>query len=54
MTLLLDCWQSLPGILAVKRVGGVPTVFPAESGDVGAEENLLQPVYNMRPMQVRC
>ncbi len=41
--------QSLPGVMAVKRVHGVPTVFPAESGDVAPEENLLQTVYNMRP-----
>ena len=54
MTLLFDGWQSLPGILAVKRVGSVPTVFPAESGDVVAEENLLHTVYDMRPVQVRC
>jgi nicotinamide phosphoribosyltransferase len=53
MTLFFHCRQSLPGILAVKRVGSVPTVFPADSGDVGAEENLLHTVYNMRPVQVR-
>lgn len=45
--------QSLPGILAVKRVNGVPTVFPAESGDVSGEENLLRTVYDMRPAQVQ-
>ena len=33
---------SLPGILAVKRVDGIPTVFPAETGEVKPEENLLQ------------
>ena len=53
MTLLLVCWQSLPGILAVKRMGSVPTVFPADSGDVGAEENLLHTVYDMCPVQVQ-
>lgn len=52
-TLLFRSWQSLPGILAVKRIGSVPTVFPAESGDVGAEENLLHTVYDVRPVQVR-
>ena len=33
---------SLPGVLAVKRVGGVPTAFPADSGEVAPEEDLLQ------------
>lgn len=51
--LAVHCLQSLPGILAVKRIGGVPTVFPAESGDVSGGENLLQTVYDMRPVQVR-
>lgn len=31
---------SLPGVLAVKRVGGIPTAFPAEL--VAPEENMLQ------------
>lgn len=30
------------GVLAVKRVDGVPTVFPADSGEVAAEEDMLQ------------
>lgn len=30
------------GVLAVKRVNGVPIVFPADSGEVAPEENLLQ------------
>lgn len=30
------------GVLAVKRVGGVPTVFPADGGEVAPEEDLLQ------------
>jgi hypothetical protein len=30
------------GVLAVKRVGGVPTVFPADSGEVAPEEDMLQ------------
>jgi hypothetical protein len=30
------------GVLAVKRVGGVPTVFPADSGEVALGEDLLQ------------
>ena len=33
---------SLPGVLAVKRVNGVPTVFPKDSGEVKPEENLLR------------
>jgi nicotinamide phosphoribosyltransferase len=33
---------SLPGQLAVKRVAGVPTVFPADSGEVAPEEDMLQ------------
>ncbi len=37
---------SLPGILAVKRVNGVPTVFPKDSGEVRPEENLLKVVYD--------
>lgn len=32
----------LLGVLAVKRVGGVPTVFPADSGEVAPGEDLLQ------------
>lgn len=31
---------SLPGVLAVKRVNGIPTVFPA--GEVSQEENMLK------------
>jgi hypothetical protein len=42
---------SLPGVLAVKRVGGVPTVFPAE--EVAPEENLLRVVYDRRPVEVQ-
>lgn len=30
------------GILAVKRVDGVPTVFPADSGEVTPDEDMLQ------------
>lgn len=40
---------SLPGVLAVKRVEGVPTVFPVEL--VSPEDNLLQLVYDKRPME---
>uniref|UniRef100_A0A383W1M1 Nicotinamide phosphoribosyltransferase n=1 Tax=Tetradesmus obliquus TaxID=3088 RepID=A0A383W1M1_TETOB len=41
---------SLPGVLAVKRVDGVPTVFPADSGEVAAEEDMLQVVYDKGPL----
>lgn len=36
----------------MKRVGGVPTVFPAEGGHVALEENLLKVVYDHGPIQV--
>eukprot|EP00727_Mastigamoeba_balamuthi_P005199 m51a1_g14678 putative nicotinate phosphoribosyltransferase (461) ;mRNA; r:66192-68254 len=39
---------SLPGVLAVKRVNGVPTVFPKE--EVDPQDNLLQVVYDRRPV----
>ncbi|KAG2489592.1 hypothetical protein HYH03_011873 [Edaphochlamys debaryana] len=42
---------SLPGVLAVKRVNGVPTVFPADSGEVAPHDNLLRVVYDMRPLE---
>lgn len=44
--------SSLPGVLAVKRVNGVPTAFPADSGEVSSEENLLRTVYDCRPVEV--
>lgn len=46
-------------MLAVKRVGGVPTIFPADSGEVAPEENLLrvrvlvlarQPAFPLPPL----
>jgi len=40
---------SLPGILSVFRVDGVPTVFPAGQGPAGAED-LLQVVYDKGPV----
>lgn len=43
---------SFPGRLAVKRVGGVPTVFPADGGEVAPEENLLRVVYACGPVLV--
>jgi nicotinamide phosphoribosyltransferase len=42
---------SRSGILAVKRVDGVPTVFPADSGEVAPHENLLRVVYDKRPLE---
>lgn len=44
--------SSFPGVLAVKRVRGIPTVFPADSGEVSYENNLLEVVYDCRPVQV--
>lgn len=41
---------SLPGPLAVKRVDGIPTVFPAESVD--SEGDLLEVVYDCGPVAV--
>ncbi|KAI3429358.1 hypothetical protein D9Q98_005453 [Chlorella vulgaris] len=43
--------SSLPGVLAVKRVDGVPTAFPADL--VAPEEDLLQTVYDMRPLPLQ-
>jgi nicotinamide phosphoribosyltransferase len=40
--------MSFPGILAVKRVDGVPTVFPEAC--VAPEENLLEVVYDSGPV----
>lgn len=41
---------SLPGVLGVKRVGGVPTVFPAHMLEAG--ENLLEVVYDCGLVEV--
>lgn len=38
------------GVLAVKRVDGVPMVFPADSGEVSPEEDMLQVVYDCGPV----
>ncbi|GIL51516.1 hypothetical protein Vafri_7487, partial [Volvox africanus] len=43
--------QTDTGILAVKRVNGVPTVFPADSGEVAPHENLLRVVYDKGPLE---
>ncbi|KAL3163136.1 hypothetical protein ABBQ32_009548 [Trebouxia sp. C0010 RCD-2024] len=43
---------SLPGVMAVKMVGGVPTAFPAEGGHVTPEENMLHVVWDHGPVQV--
>lgn len=45
---------SLPGVLQVRRVQGVPTAFPGDLMDVpGADdhENLLKVVYDKRPVK---
>eukprot|EP00798_Chlamydomonas_sp_ICE-L_P002408 gene2408-8719_t len=44
---------SHPGQLAVKRVNGIPTVFPKDSLEVSAEENMLKVVYDMGPLEGR-
>uniref|UniRef100_A0A7R9YV39 Nicotinamide phosphoribosyltransferase n=1 Tax=Chlamydomonas euryale TaxID=1486919 RepID=A0A7R9YV39_9CHLO len=41
---------SLPGVMAIKRVNGVPTVYPKETGEVADEENLLKVVYDRGPV----
>jgi nicotinamide phosphoribosyltransferase len=42
---------SFPGALYVKRVNGVPTIFPkAHGATIPAEENLLQTVYDCGPV----
>ena len=43
----------LAGALAVKRVNGVPTVFPRSTGEVSPSEDLLQTVYDHGPVPVR-
>jgi hypothetical protein len=45
-----SCGAVCAGILAVKRVNGVPVVFPADSGEVKAGENLLVTVYDKGPL----
>ena len=41
--------DSLPGVLAVKSVGGTPMVFSAE--EVSPEENMLRVVYDCGPVE---
>ena len=36
----------------MKRVGGVPMVFPADGGHVAPEDNMLRVVYDNGPVQV--
>ena len=43
---------SLPGIMAVKSVKGIPTAFPADGGHVSREENMLQVVWDNGPVEV--
>lgn len=35
----------------MKRVNGIPTAFPADTGEVSAEEDLLQVVYDCGPVE---
>lgn len=41
--------SSLPGVLGVKRVNGIPMVFP--KSEVKDEENMLKVVYDKRPVK---
>jgi len=41
--------DSLPGRLAVRRVAGIPTVFPLEEDEI-REENMMQVVYDCGPV----
>ena len=43
---------SLPGAMAVKRVDGVPTAFPADGGHVAPEENMLKVCWDKGPVKV--
>ena len=43
---------SLPGVMAVKSVHGIPTAYPADGGHVTSEENMLQVIWNKGPVQV--
>ncbi len=45
---------SLPGIIGVKRVNGVPTAFTEEDPEMHQAESLLEVVYNSRPLKVTC
>lgn len=38
-------------MLAVKRVKGVPTVFPADTGEVAPADDMLQLVYDCGPVE---
>lgn len=42
--------QCVPGALVVQRVEGIPTVFPADSRPLSAEDNLLKVVYDKGPV----
>lgn len=44
--------SSSPGALAVKRVNGIPTTFPQDSGLVSEGDNMLQVVYDHGPVEV--
>lgn len=44
--------SSLPGPLAVKRLDGIPTVFPHSAGIVSKAEDLLHTVYDHGPVEV--
>ena len=44
---------SLPGALSVRRVGGVPRVFPAGGGGEEGGEEMLRVVYDKGPVAGR-
>lgn len=44
---------SLPGVMAVKSVDGVPTAFPADGTHVTPEENMLQVIWDSGPVPVK-
>ena len=41
---------SLPGVLSVRRVNGLPQVFPAASGSGSATQEMLRVVYDKGPV----
>eukprot|EP00891_Asterochloris_glomerata_P006642 jgi/Astpho2/6642/Aster-x1389 len=43
---------SLPGAMAVKRVDGVPTAFPADGGHVAPKENMLKVCWDKGPVKM--
>jgi len=42
--------KSLPGVLSVRRVNGLPTIFPRDIDEKDDPDNLLRVVYDSRPI----